>query len=353
MIVPAAVATANFTAAVQGGITFTFAGGGITGTNSAAVAISGADTAETAAGKINAAFTTDSVAGVQAVAQGGKVVFKSTGAMSQVNPNFTVTVAGDTLNTLGFGASAVGSSYVTKSNSGGVQQSVQAADTKPFTWTNITANTQTLTFGVTHPDGTLYNFDVSLTSGNAANIDAAVASINSALQASGDANLKNIVAVKEQLTGTTGQGIRFMSPDKFTVKLGSIAGAQGLKDASVSGASQQGTQLFSTASSGGGTADVSTQASAQSAVTAIGDAVKALGAAQAAVGKGQNTFNYAVSLASTQLTNLAASESRIRDADLAAEAANLSKAQILSQAGIAALAQANSAPQAVLSLLHG
>ncbi len=44
---------------------------------------------------------------------------------------------------------------------------------------------------------------------------------------------------------------------------------------------------------------------------------------------------------------------RIRDADLASEAANLSKAQVLQQAGIAALAQANSAPQAVLSLLKG
>jgi len=78
-----------------------------------------------------------------------------------------------------------------------------------------------------------------------------------------------------------------------------------------------------------------------------------LGAAQAVVGKGQNQFNFAVSLASTQVTNLAASESRIRDADLAQEAANLTKAQILSQAGVAALAQANSAPQAVLSLLKG
>jgi flagellin len=53
------------------------------------------------------------------------------------------------------------------------------------------------------------------------------------------------------------------------------------------------------------------------------------------------------------LTNIAAAESRIRDADLASEAANLTKAQIVLQAGIAALAQANSAPQAVLALLRG
>ena len=62
-------------------------------------------------------------------------------------------------------------------------------------------------------------------------------------------------------------------------------------------------------------------------------------------------FNYAVNLAQSQLTNLASAESGIRDADMAAESANLTKAQILLQAGIAALAQANSAPQQVLTLL--
>ncbi len=78
-----------------------------------------------------------------------------------------------------------------------------------------------------------------------------------------------------------------------------------------------------------------------------------LGAAQAVVGRGQNQFSFAVNLAQSQLTNIAAAESRIRDADLAEEAANLTKAQIILQAGTAALAQANSAPRAVLDLLRG
>ena len=81
--------------------------------------------------------------------------------------------------------------------------------------------------------------------------------------------------------------------------------------------------------------------------------MQSLGNAQAAVGKGQNQFSFAVNLASSKLTNIAAAESRIRDADLASEAANLSKSQILLQAGISALAQANSAPQQVLALLRG
>jgi flagellin len=98
---------------------------------------------------------------------------------------------------------------------------------------------------------------------------------------------------------------------------------------------------------------VESQASAERAVTALGEAISKLGTAQAVVGRGQNQFTFAVNLAQSQLTNLAASESRVRDADLAEEAANLTKAGILLQAGISALAQANSAPQQVVSLLRG
>ena len=100
-----------------------------------------------------------------------------------------------------------------------------------------------------------------------------------------------------------------------------------------------------------GTIDISTQAGAATTIATITAAVSALGSAQAAVGKSENILGYALNLASTQVTNEASSESQIRDADLAQQAANLTKAQILLQAGVAALAQANSAPQAVLTLL--
>jgi flagellin len=100
------------------------------------------------------------------------------------------------------------------------------------------------------------------------------------------------------------------------------------------------------------TMSVDTQQGAQLAVVAISKAISALGAAQAAVGKGQNQLNYAVTLAQSQISNFSAAESRIRDADVASEAANLTKAQVLVQAAMAAMAQANSAPQAVLALLR-
>jgi len=91
----------------------------------------------------------------------------------------------------------------------------------------------------------------------------------------------------------------------------------------------------------------------QKPITAIAAAIGKLGSAQAAVGKGQNQLYYAVNLAQSQITNFSAAESYLRDANVAQQAANLTKAQVLTQASIAAMAQANSAPQAVLSLLRG
>ena len=89
------------------------------------------------------------------------------------------------------------------------------------------------------------------------------------------------------------------------------------------------------------------------ALTALTTAITNLGLTQGIVGAGENKLNYATNLAQSQITNFSAAESGIKDADIAAEAANLTKAQVLQQASLAALAQANSAPQAVLSLLKG
>jgi len=87
------------------------------------------------------------------------------------------------------------------------------------------------------------------------------------------------------------------------------------------------------------------------AINAVTAAVQLLGQVQGAVGAGENDLNYAIGLANSQITNFSATESSIRDADVATEAANLTKAQVLEQASVAAMAQANSAPQVILSLL--
>jgi flagellin len=187
--------------------------------------------------------------------------------------------------------------------------------------------------------------------------DSAIAAINTALQTAGG-NLAKLVAVDEDADSLATGKIRILGNQNFGVYVGTdITTTAGVGTPDTlgvnNGATTPATDKSVTSASLGsaGAMDISTTAGAQQAVNALAGAVASLGSAQAAVGKGENNFNYAMNLAQSQSTNLAAAESRIRDADLAAEAANLTKAQILVQAGTAALAQANSAPQAILSLL--
>lgn len=98
--------------------------------------------------------------------------------------------------------------------------------------------------------------------------------------------------------------------------------------------------------------DISTQAGAQTAVASVTTAITALGTVQGQVGQLQNRLTYAINLAQSQIVNTKAAESRIRDANVAEEAANLTRFNILNQSGIAALAQANQSTSAVLSLLR-
>jgi flagellin len=100
------------------------------------------------------------------------------------------------------------------------------------------------------------------------------------------------------------------------------------------------------------TLDISTQAGAQAAVAAVSAGITVLGTVQGQVGQLQNRLSYAINLAQSQIVNTKAAESRIRDANVAEEAANLTRFNILNQSGIAALAQANQSTQAVLSLLR-
>jgi flagellin len=97
---------------------------------------------------------------------------------------------------------------------------------------------------------------------------------------------------------------------------------------------------------------IDTVAHALTAIANLATAVTTLGLTQGRVGTGENDLSYSISLAQSQITNNSAAESRIRDADIAAEAANLTKSQVLEQSSVAALAQANAAPQALLKLLQ-
>ena len=98
--------------------------------------------------------------------------------------------------------------------------------------------------------------------------------------------------------------------------------------------------------------DISSVTGANTALASVDSALSAISSARASLGAVQNRFSSTISNLQTTSENLSASRSRITDADFAQETANLSRAQVLQQAGTAMIAQANQLPQQVLTLLR-
>jgi flagellin len=177
---------------------------------------------------------------------------------------------------------------------------------------------------------------ITLDSTNASDINTTLATLNSNLNGLG------IYAVK----AANGTDVEFQSSNTFSTNETAYTAGAGGGTGNLFG----GVGAVSVA---GPSAAASDTGAAIQALTQLGTAIQNLGLTQGTVGAGINKLNYAVNLAQSQITNYSAAESGIKDADVAQEAANLTKAQVLQQASLAALAQANSAPQAVLSLLSG
>jgi flagellin len=128
----------------------------------------------------------------------------------------------------------------------------------------------------------------------------------------------------------------------FAFGAGAIASA-----AAASGTAASGAALVAV-----NTLDVTTTTGATNALRIVDSALAAVNGQRANFGALQSRFEATIANLATTGENLSASRSRIRDADFAAETANLSRNQILQQAGTAMLAQANQLPQQVLSLLR-
>jgi flagellin len=179
-------------------------------------------------------------------------------------------------------------------------------------------------------------------SSNAVDLATTLQTLNTALTGTGISAVQN----------AAGNGISFQSNSSFNINL--TANTTGLVgNLFGSGAAASANSAVGAVAVTAASAAASSTGNAIAALTAIATAVSNLGLTQGIVGAGENKLNYAINLAQSQITNFSSAESGIKDADVAAEAANLTKAQVLQQASLAALAQANSAPQAVLSLLKG
>ncbi len=124
----------------------------------------------------------------------------------------------------------------------------------------------------------------------------------------------------------------------------SYAAATGTTPATISYAASSGQDLSAT--------KLDNTADAQTALTTLNTAISAVAAQDGYIGSQINTLNAVSQVMSTQQQNIVAAQNAVQATDYASATSNMSKYQILSQTGIAALAQANSSQQAVLKLLQ-
>jgi flagellin len=277
-----------------------------------------------------------------------------------------------TFNLISGGAATSVTATVTGGASGLSQSQVLSSLNSQLSQYNITASVGSdgqLNFGGSAA------FTVNTTTADAVDQIATTATTGTNNGVYSTAGAASYTAAAETLTFQNGQGtanVALTAADTLTSALAKInaqtdsLGIYAVANAAGTGISIQSINNFtaSTTAAGGAftatgpqTTTTPTTAStatgnALAAITAINNALSQLGNVQSRVGAGENVLSYAISLANSQITNFSAAESGIKDANVATEAANLTKAQVIQQASVAALAQANSAPQSLLKLLQ-
>jgi flagellin len=221
---------------------------------------------------------------------------------------------------------------------------------------------------------------ITLGAASYANTAAGASSLQSALQAGidGNANLKGLVSATVYHDSTINQNVVSFTRNStaagtsVTTAAGATDVLAGLGVAATSGTVTTGSggvfqvganntttdkinvsisAVNSTSLTGLGSVDLVNGAA--SAIDTINTAITTVSTSRANLGAYQNRFEHTISNLSVTAENLSASESRIRDTDMASEMVSFTRSQILTQAGTAMLAQANQAPQQVLQLLRG
>ena len=172
---------------------------------------------------------------------------------------------------------------------------------------------------------------------------------DAAAQAAAQSEIVNLNTQLDNISATTSFGGTKLLDGSYTAAVGVFqVGANNTASEQIS--------LALTASDsttlGVGGVNVGTTTGAQTAIGTIDAAIAAVSASRSQIGATQNQLGYTISNLQTTIQNVTASRSNITDADLATEVTAMSQAQILTSAATSVLAQANSAPQAILKLLQ-
>lgn len=320
----------NFTVSVNGtGLTISR---NTTGSGSTAVAITLADADAIAAGIANQA----GLAGADAVAS-TNASFQVDGNTVTLNQNYAdgnalrAAIAGQLS---GYTITGTGNGVTFTNNTpGSAAVNLSNADPNAFNsgFVNGTGTAGTVSGSITLASG-----DLTVTDATGKVFD--TAGTYTSAQALADAINSNLSGVFAAVDGSS--GLKVTSAQEFSVggtqaaTLGFTAGTNAVSDGALS------------------SVNVLTTAAADEAIIRVDSALQSISSLRSDFGAVQNRFESTISNLQITAENLSASRSRILDADFAAETANLTRAQILQQAGVAILAQANQLPQNVLSLLR-
>ena len=268
-------------------------------------------------------------------------------AINAATPSTGVTAKAVTTATIsGVGLGAATFTLTSGGNNGAVNAAVSIAatitDTKDLSALAVAVNAQSSTTGITAVSDKNGNLVLTDTTGNDINVSTTDVAVG-------------VGMVAAKLAGTETTGVTIGAAGATSVTVGAAVTLSSKAGFTVLAAT--GTDLFATGSSAStinsvANVDVSTVTGANNALETVDAALANISDQRAKLGAVQNRFESTVTNLQTSSENLSASRSRIQDADFAAETANLSRSQILQQAGTAMVAQANQLPQGVLALLR-
>ncbi|WP_312564708.1 flagellin [Diaphorobacter sp.] len=297
----------------------------INGLQSKTVTLGATDTAATAAAAINAVSDTT---GVTASARNVSE-FKVTGA----NASYSLAVKGDngTAANVTFSVGAVGTAA-------GLAEAVKAFN-DVSSQTGVTAKLNSTADGLILTSESGANIDIKNNSATGSDITLAAGDAATTLSSGTQSFGAAFTAAAAGGTAVSVGTLEFKSDKGFSF---GTASASAVVD----------TAAASSTLSAVNTIDVSTVDGSTKALKIIDSALAAVNGQRASFGALQSRFETAVNNLQTSAENMSASRGRIQDADFAAETANLSRTQILQQAGTAMVAQANQLPQGVLALLR-
>jgi len=325
----------------------TVSGVNLTADNGTAATVDAAATLPSANAITTQTLTVSGTLGSDTVAvTGGNSAFTVAAAISAKEATTGVTADATSTATLG-SVSAAGTVTLTL-GSGGTSSTISAAVTttdlsalsteinKKSGTTGITAEVSGGTLTLTQADGkdiNIENFDHSTASATAV-VGTTAIGVDAETLTQGAADS---TVVSGSLT--------FNSSSSFSVS-SSVANSAGSVLNVGAGVSVGSTQSLVS------TIDISSSTGSQSAIAIVDAALATISGYRADLGAVQNRFDSTINSLQSTAENLSAARSRIQDADFAQETANLTRAQILQQAGISILSQANSTPQNVLALLQ-